>query len=123
MMALVHIVNGKKNMQRMKTIMTRPYFETEKLRDENISRELEPIYAKANCKGKDGALFFPSQGKGMPSVQPGKPLHEAFTICNECVVKEECFNFALAHECVGVWGGRYFSLIGLSNVKIKENAI
>jgi len=99
--------------------MTSSYLEAIRLRDENIAKELQPIYAKANCRGKDGALFFPTQGKGMPSVQPGKPLHEAFTICNECDVKEECFNFAVAHDCVGVWGGRYFSLIGLSKVKIK----
>jgi len=123
MMALVHIVSGKKNTAAKEMMMSSSYQEAIRFRDENVSRELEPIYAKANCKGKDNSIFFPVQGKGMPSVQPGKPLHEAFTICNECDVKEECFNFALAHECVGVWGGRYFSLIGLSNVKIKENAV
>ena len=102
--------------------MSDTYRQVIQLRDENIAKELGPIYAKANCKGKNGALFFPTQGKGTPSVKPGTPLHEAFTICNECDVKEECFNFAVAHECVGVWGGRYFSLIGISNTKIKENA-
>ena len=103
--------------------MSNAYQEATRLRDENIAKELQPIYAKANCKGKSNAIFFPEQTKGMPSAKPGTSLHEAFTICNECDVKEECFNFALAHECVGVWGGRYFSLIGLSKVKIKENAI
>jgi len=122
-MALVHIVSGKKNTATKEAMMSNAYLEALRLRDENIFRELEPIYAKANCKGKDGALFFPIQGKGQPSVKPGTPLHEAFTICNECNVKQECFNFALAHEEVGVWGGRYFSLIGLSNAKIKENEI
>lgn len=122
-MALVHIVSGKKNTTTKEAMMSNAYLEALRFRDENISRELEPIYAKANCKGKDGALFFPTQGKGQPSVKPGTPLHEAFTICNECDVKQECFNFALAHEEVGVWGGRYFSLIGLSNIQIKENAI
>ena len=100
--------------------MNKPYYEMNKLRDENIAKELQPIYAKANCRGKDKELFFPPQGKGMPGSKPGTPLHEAFTICNECDVKEECFNFAVAHEEVGVWGGRYFSLIGLSKIKIKE---
>ena len=103
--------------------MSNAYQEALRLRDENVFRELEPIYAKANCKGKNGALFFPIQGKGQPSVKPGTPLHEAFTICNECDVKEECFNFALAHEEVGVWGGRYFSLIGLSKIKTKGETI
>ena len=91
------------------------------LRDADISKELEPIYAKANCRKKNTSLFFPELGKGMPPSRPGTALHEAFTICNECDVKEECFNFAVAHECVGVWGGRYFSLIGLSKIKLKEH--
>ena len=103
--------------------MSNAYKKMIQLRDENISKELEPIYAKANCKDKDNSLFFPVQGKGMMSSKPGSPLHQAFIICNECNVKEECFNFALAHECVGVWGGRYFSLIGLSKIKMKENVI
>lgn len=107
--------------RKRKCIMSKPYYEIEKLRDANVAKELEPIYAKANCKGKDGSLFFPAHSKGMPSAKYGTPLHQAFTICNECDVKVECFNFALAHECVGVWGGRYFSLIGLSKIKIKEN--
>ena len=100
--------------------MNKPYYEMNKLRDENIAKELQPIYAKANCRGKDNSLFFPIQGKGMPPSKPGTPLHEAFMICNECEVKEECFNFAVAHEEVGIWGGRYFSLIGLSKIKLKE---
>ena len=100
--------------------MNKPYYEMNKLRDENIAKELQPIYAKANCKGKDNSLFFPTQGKGMPGSKPGTPLHEAFTICNECDVKEKCFNFAVAHECVGVWGGRYFGLQGVSTAKIRR---
>ena len=122
-MALAHIVSGKKNMVTKEMMMNKPYYEMNKLRDENIAKELQPIYAKANCRGKDGELFFPTQQKGMPSSKPGSPLHEAFTICNECDVKIECFNFALAHEEVGVWGGRYFSLIGLSKIKIKGETI
>ena len=100
--------------------MTDTYRQVIRIRDENMSKELEPIYAKANCKGKNGTLFFPLQGKGTPSVKPGTPLHEAFTICNECDVKEKCFNFAVAHECVGVWGGRYFGLQGVSTAKIRR---
>lgn len=97
-------------------------YKLEKLKNQNMIRKLDLICAKANCKGKDGTLFFPAESKGTPSVKPGTPLHEAFTICNECDVKEECFNFALTHHCVGVWGGRYFGLLGVSKVKIKEKS-
>ena len=90
------------------------------IRNENIAKELEPIYAKANCRGKRSELFFPPIGKGTMSVKPGSLLHEAFTICNECDVKKECLEFALAHDCVGVWGGKYISFAGVSPIKLKE---
>jgi hypothetical protein len=54
------------------------------------------------------------------SAKPGSLLHEAFTICNECDVKKECLEFALAHDCVGVWGGKYIGFAGVSPIKLKE---
>ena len=100
--------------------MNKPYYEMEKLRDMNVAKELDPIYAKANCKGESGDIFFPPISKGMPSAKFGSPLHKAFMICNECEVKIECFNFAVAHESVGVWGGRYFTLKGVAKTKLKR---
>ena len=35
---------------------------------------------------------------------PGR-IREAKTFCAMCKVKQQCLNFALDNDCVGVWGG------------------
>jgi WhiB family transcriptional regulator, redox-sensing transcriptional regulator len=49
------------------------------------------------CRGADPDLFFPDRGE---SLEPAK------AVCAECVVRDECLEFALAAgERFGVWGG------------------
>lgn len=53
--------------------------------------------AQGNCVDKTPATFFPSDGKGVDAAR---------RICAECVVKEECLDYALANKIDhGVWGG------------------
>lgn len=60
----------------------------------------EPWRDLAACRGKQ-KVFFKEQ------VKPGGYVYaEAKKICNDCVVKKECLDFALAnHERYGCWGG------------------
>lgn len=51
----------------------------------------------ANCRGCDPALFFPERGE---------MTREAKAVCNACVVREECLEYALSNgEKYGLWGG------------------
>jgi hypothetical protein len=90
--------------------------EEKKLLSEQITKELEAIYANANCTNCPSSWFFPDNVRGKMPVYPGSNLHCAFATCNECKVKTECFNFAKAHDCVGVWGGRLFTWTGISKL-------
>ena len=101
--------------------MANKWVEKQKARDENISKELEPIYKNANCINCPSEWFFPEPGnRGKPSVRPGSNLFNAFTLCSDCKVRKECFNFAYKHRCVGVWGGQLFTDRAISKAKIKE---
>ncbi len=52
---------------------------------------------RANCLGLDPELFYPERGS---------PTREAKGVCQGCVVKQECLDFAIANgERFGVWGG------------------
>jgi WhiB family redox-sensing transcriptional regulator len=52
---------------------------------------------KANCLGFDPELFFPARGDS---------TREAREICRNCVVREDCLEYALANgEKFGIWGG------------------
>jgi WhiB family redox-sensing transcriptional regulator len=51
----------------------------------------------ANCLGVDPDLFFPERGAS---------TKEAKQVCQSCVVREECLEYALANgEKFGIWGG------------------
>ena len=82
----------------------------------DMEKELGVIYAKVNCKNCPSEWFFPESTKGKLPVVPGSNLHSGFATCNECAVKQECFNFADAYDCLGVWGGRLFTYAGLSKL-------
>jgi WhiB family transcriptional regulator, redox-sensing transcriptional regulator len=51
----------------------------------------------ANCLGVDPDLFFPDRGE---------TTREAKEVCQGCVVREDCLEYALSHnERFGIWGG------------------
>lgn len=50
-----------------------------------------------SCRGTDPDVFFPDRGE---SLEPAK------SICAECIVRDECLEYALENrERFGVWGG------------------
>ncbi len=50
-----------------------------------------------SCRGVDPDIFFPDRGE---SLSPAK------AICAECIVRDECLEYALDNrERFGVWGG------------------
>jgi WhiB family redox-sensing transcriptional regulator len=50
-----------------------------------------------NCMGVDPDLFFPARGAS---------TREAKEVCRQCVVQEQCLEYALIHrERFGIWGG------------------
>jgi WhiB family redox-sensing transcriptional regulator len=52
---------------------------------------------RAQCRGEDPALFFPSLGGNAAKARG---------ICSICPVRPECLAYALADpELAGVWGG------------------
>ena len=52
---------------------------------------------EANCLGVDPELFFPERGGS---------TREAKEVCQGCVVKDDCLEFALQNgEKFGIWGG------------------
>jgi hypothetical protein len=102
-------------------IMAEKWVKLKDLKNEKISKELNPIYKYANCTNCPSDWFFPPDGKGgRISISPGSNLYNAFKTCNECKVKQECFNFAKEYDCVGVWGGRLFTHRKISKIKLKE---
>ncbi len=51
----------------------------------------------ANCLGVDPDLFFPERGAS---------TKEAKAVCQGCVVREDCLEYALQNgEKFGIWGG------------------
>src|SRR5690606_20958322 len=51
----------------------------------------------ANCLGVDPDLFFPERGAS---------TREAKAVCQGCVVKDDCLEYALQNgEKIGSWGG------------------
>ncbi len=51
----------------------------------------------ANCRGGDADLFFPERGASTRTAK---------AICRECIVREECLEFAIVNsEKFGIWGG------------------
>jgi len=88
-------------------------------KSKEIAKELNPLYKYANCVDCPTDWFFPPNKRGgKHKANPGSDLFNAFTTCNGCKVKDECFNFAKKHGCVGVWGGKLFIGGKISKAKI-----
>lgn len=50
-----------------------------------------------SCRGVDPDVFFPDRGES---------LAPAMAICDQCIVRDECLEYALDNgERFGVWGG------------------
>jgi hypothetical protein len=49
------------------------------------------------CRGMDRDLFFPDPYKPVPP--------EAIQACARCIVRAECFDWAVRHDEQGYWGG------------------
>ena len=90
-------------------------------KSEEVAKELKPLYKYANCVDCPTDWFFPLEKRGGKyKANPGSSLFNAFSTCNECKVKQECFDFAKKHGCVGVWGGKLFISGKISKVQITE---
>lgn len=81
---------------------------TQRTEQEPIAKDAEILLAQveagelhwsnvANCIGVDPNLFYPERGASNKLAK---------AICQECVVREDCLEYALAHENFGVWGGK-----------------
>ena len=73
----------------------------------------------ANCRGMDPQLFFPERGTN---------YLEARAVCDPCVVKQDCLDYALNNrERHGIWGGyserERRTLRRDRNVRLRENAV
>jgi WhiB family transcriptional regulator, redox-sensing transcriptional regulator len=54
-------------------------------------------FRRAACREEGSAQFFPGKGQS---------LERARALCDTCVVRSECLDYALADaDTVGVWGG------------------
>ena len=66
----------------------------------------EPWTARSKCHGLDPDLFVPDRGQ---SPDP------AIAVCNgtddgkPCPVRRECAEYRVTYNCMGVWGGEFFS--------------
>lgn len=50
-----------------------------------------------SCRGLNPSIFFPDRGE---SLKPAK------AVCGDCIVRDECLEYALNHgERFGIWGG------------------
>lgn len=58
----------------------------------------------AKCKGMDTNLFFP---EGTEEKKTAKYVNDdiASLVCGRCPVVDECRDFAMKHDLVGIWGG------------------
>ena len=62
--------------------------------------DLQRWMKDAACQGNKEGDWFPEAPGNSSAVRI------ALSICNSCLVKQECFNYAIAHpDLQGIWGG------------------
>lgn len=54
-----------------------------------------------NCDNIPVDVFFPEKGINQFATKG----NYAKRICNNCLAKEECLEYALSHSVMGIWGG------------------
>lgn len=64
----------------------------------------------AACLGMNTDLFFPRENIGGPREGRGITGERdracaAKEVCSGCPVRLECLEFAIDHDCTGIWGG------------------
>jgi WhiB family redox-sensing transcriptional regulator len=64
----------------------------------------------AACRGMNTDLFFPRENLGGPREGKGitgerDRASAAKEVCKGCPVRLECLEFAIDHDCTGIWGG------------------
>lgn len=59
-----------------------------------------PDLTRGLCREVGVELFFPEEGGSGTDIY----IHSR-KICNKCVVKNECLEWAVKHEAFGMWGG------------------
>lgn len=64
----------------------------------------------AACRGMEIGLFFARENIGGPKSGRGisgerERVARAKEVCAKCVVIQECLEYAIRYECVGIWGG------------------
>ena len=61
-----------------------------------------PWRRRAACRSSSPELFFPTGATGMAILD----IEEAKAVCDRCLVRGECLDFALdTNQEFGVWGG------------------
>lgn len=60
----------------------------------------EPWMNKAECKGQPLELFI---------LEKGYSAREAQKYCRRCPVRQDCLEYAIRTQSVGVWGGHVFT--------------
>lgn len=93
---------------------------THKLFSNDMLKEHPAIMAKANCLDCPPEWFFPVIPKGRMGPGPRDALRKAKQTCNECPVQEKCYDFAVKHRCLGVWGGHLFSFNKNAKIKLSK---
>ena len=64
----------------------------------NVFELLRPDWQQhGTCRGEGTDIFF--HERYLHAVREAKKL------CDICVVRESCLDFAIKNDCVGVWGG------------------
>jgi WhiB family transcriptional regulator, redox-sensing transcriptional regulator len=64
----------------------------------------------AACIGMDTDLFFPRENIGGPQQGKGvsgekERMRAARETCRVCPVRQECLQYAIEMDCLGIWGG------------------
>lgn len=60
----------------------------------------------ANCRGEDPNLFFPKVQSDRARSEQYAHFSRAVAICNKCMVKDTCLEYAVARPSTeGIWGG------------------
>ena len=54
----------------------------------------------AACAGEDAAMFYPDAERSERDY-----ITDAKAVCDRCPVRQQCLDYALGHDEVGVWGG------------------